>query len=278
MNKTEKPAAKVAQEPRQADAPVVPLKCDRLAAADGVAHAFFTRKGGVSKGVHASLNAGLGSEDERAAIAENRRRMAAYFGVSADRLLTAYQVHSADALLVDEAWAPVAERPRCDALVTRTPGLLLGVLTADCAPVLFADPAAGVVAVAHAGWRGALSGVTDTTLDVMEKAGANRNEITATVGPCISAVNYEVGDEFRTTFLRTDPTAEEFFSLPTPESRPHFDLPGYVAARLTRAGVGRIGRNTPCTYAQESLFYSYRRATHCKHADYGRQISAILLK
>ena len=252
-----------------------PLTADRLAALPGIAHGFFTRHGGVSQGGYASLNCGLGSKDDPAAVRENRARVAA--SLSAQSLLTAHQIHSATAVIVESAWS-TEERPRADAIVTATPGLALGVLTADCAPVLFADPEAKVVGAAHAGWRGAIGGVLEATLAAMEQLGASKARIAAAVGPCIGQPAYEVGFDFEAEFLKRDPDSARFFVRPHADSgaRPHFDLPGYAAHRLSRAGIAPI-QAAPCTYAQAEHFFSYRRSQARKETDYGRQISAIVL-
>ncbi len=241
----------------------------------GVRHGFFTRKGGLSSGVYDSLNIGLGSDDERANVIENRRRAAERLGVRADALALPYQYHSPDAVIVEEAWSP-AEAPKADAVVTNVPGLAVAISTADCGPVLMADVEARVVAAAHAGWRGAIDGVIETTLVAMEELGAARDRIVAVLGPTISQASYEVGPEFRETFIKHDEGNGRFF-IDGPAGKPHFDLPAYILHRLEKAGVRRaewIGR---CTYAEEESFFSYRRATHRGEPDYGRLISAITL-
>jgi purine-nucleoside/S-methyl-5'-thioadenosine phosphorylase / adenosine deaminase len=252
-----------------------PLTADRLAALPSVRHGFFTRHGGVSQGGYTSLNCGLGSKDDPAAVTENRARVARF--LDAHSLLTAHQIHSATAVVVDKAWS-LAERPRADAMVTATPGIALGVLTADCAPVLFADQQARVVGAAHAGWRGAIGGVLEATLAAMEGLGARRDRIEAAVGPCITQPAYEVGPDFEQEFLARDPASAAFFArAPAAASaRPHFDLPGYVLHRLTRAGL-TPEPSSPCTYAGSDDFFSYRRSQARNEADYGRQISAIVL-
>ncbi|MBI1384821.1 MAG: peptidoglycan editing factor PgeF [Rhizobiales bacterium] len=248
-----------------------------LAGAGGAHHAFFTRRGGVSDGLYRSLNGGVGSKDDRTAVAENRARMAVALGVDPERLLTPYQIHSARAEIVDEPWRDPANRPQCDALVTATPGLAIAVNTADCAPVLLHDPLAGVVGAAHAGWKGAVAGVVEATVLAMESCGARRDSIFAAVGPCISGPNYEVGERFRTEFLERDPEAAGYFLLPHAESKPHFDLPGYVTGQLARLGIAQIEAVSACTYQDPERFFSYRRSTHLGEPDYGRQISAIVL-
>jgi len=251
-----------------------PLTAGCLADMPNVAHGFFTRHGGVSLGGYASLNCGLGSQDDPTAVRENRARVAAF--LSARDVLTAHQIHSATAVTVDRVWG-LDERPRADAIVTATRGLAVGVLTADCAPILFADPVAGVVAAAHAGWRGALGGVIETTLAAMEKRGAQRQRVCAAVGPCIGQAAYEVGPEFEQDFLRQDGANTRFFSRPSPASRPHFSLAAYAEHCLLQAGIGQVRSLAPCTYARADDFFSYRRSRAQKEADYGRQISAIAL-
>lgn len=255
-----------------------PVTADRIAAvgaAAGIRHGFFTRLGGVSGGGYASLNCGLGSRDDPEAVAENRARVARF--LDAGSLITAHQVHSATAVVVDRPWTR-EERPRADAIVTATPGIALGVLTADCAPVLFADPQARVVAVAHAGWRGAIGGVLEATLAAMEGLGARRERVEAAVGPCIMQPNYEVGPEFEQEFLARDPGSAPFFATPDadPQGRAHFDLPGYVLDRLKRAGLTPVDAAS-CTFSGTEDFFSYRRSQARKENDYGRQISAIAL-
>ena len=253
-----------------------PVQSAALSRAPSVAHGFFTRAGGVSTGVYASLNCGLGSDDERAAVIENRARVARHLGTDAARLLTCHQCHSATAILVDMPWPPHAQ-PKADALVTIVPGLALGALAADCTPVLFADPVARVVGAAHAGWKGALAGILEATLAVMEQAGAKRADIIAAVGPCISQGSYEVGPEFEATFCASDPSNGRFFQQPRAGARTHFDLPGFVVHRLAAAGTGTIDDMSACTYTHPNQFFSFRRTTHGRESDYGRQISAVML-
>jgi YfiH family protein len=244
----------------------------RAASLGDVPHGFLGRRGGVSTGELEGLNVGYGSKDERAAIDENRRRAIAALLPEAE-LATVHQVHSSAAVRAEHAW-PHDLRPHADALVTDRPGLLLGILTADCAPVLLADVEAGVVGAAHAGWRGALAGVTDETVAAMEKLGARRDRVVAAVGPCIAQPSYEVDDAFRDRFVQQEPGAERFFAE-SATGRPHFDLPAYVRHRLLAAGVGVVESLQLDTYAEPSRFYSYRRATHRGEADYGRLLSAI---
>ena len=241
----------------------------------GIAHGFLGRTGGVSTGMHAGLNVGLGSDDEAAAVAENRAR-AVQAVLPGATLVTPYQVHSADCLTVI---APFDDRfrPHADALVTDRPGLALGILTADCAPVLLADRAAGVVGAAHAGWKGALGGVTDATILAMEALGAARDRIVAAIGPCIARASYEVDDAFARRFEAADPANERFFTDGRAGYR-QFDLEAYVAHRLAAAGVMRVALLGLDTYADEARFFSYRRATHRSEPGYGRQISIIGLR
>ena len=247
-----------------------------LTALPGLRHAFFTREGGVSEGIYAGLNGGLGSEDDPARVAENRRRMAATMGVDAGHLLTAYQIHSADVAVATEAW-DADSRPRVDAMVTQVEGLALGVTTADCGPVLFADPRARVIGAAHAGWKGALTGVLESTIGAMEKLGAARENILVAIGPLIRQPSYEVGAEFVERFVREDSEHSLFFVPSAREGHAMFDLGGFIRMRLERAGVGGIDDTGIDTYPDERLF-SYRRSVHRKERDYGRQIHAIVLE
>jgi hypothetical protein len=241
---------------------------------DGISHGFFTREGGHSRGPFASLNCGMGSGDDRAVVRRNRAIVAGRLDVDEPRLMTAYQVHSPDVVAVDRPW-PHDQRPKADGLVTRTPGIAIGVLTADCAPILLADPEAGVIGAAHAGWKGALAGVTARTLDAMEELGARRRNIVAVLGPTISQAAYEVGPEFPERFLADDPANAAFFLISP--GRTWFDLAGYLAARLRREGAGAVVDLGLCTYSDEERFFSYRRTTQRAERDYGRQISAIAL-
>lgn len=242
---------------------------------EGTAHGFLGRRGGVSSGELAGLNVGYGSNDDRSAIDENRRRAVDALLPGA-ALTTVHQVHSAEVVYARTAW-PIPDRPRADAMVTDQPNLLLGILTADCAPVLLADPEAGVVGAAHAGWRGALAGVTDSTIAAMEHLGARRQKIHAAIGPCIAQPSYEVDTAFRDRFLEAGPDNGRFFAI-GPKGKPHFDLEAYVVSRLVAAGVEEIEALHLDTYADADRFYSFRRATHRGEADYGRQLSAIALK
>ena len=237
-------------------------------------HGFLGRRGGVSIGALAGLNVGYGSNDERSAIDENRRLAIAALCSDA-ALATVHQVHSADVVVVEQPWAQ-EDRPRADAMVTDRPGLLLGILTADCAPVLFADEEAGVIAAAHAGWRGALAGVTDSAISAMERLGSRRENIHAAVGPCIAQPSYEVDHGFRTRFTAHDRDNARFF-IEGEGDKHHFDLEGYVVHRLIAAGVGEVEALHLDTYGDPDRFYSFRRSTHRGEEDYGRQLSAIAL-
>ena len=256
------------------------LKAGSLAL-PGIAHGFFGREGGVSGGIYASLNCGPGSKDAPEAVAENRRRVAQQLG--AERVVSLSQIHSPIVHVVNAGW-DTAQRPEGDGLVTATPGIALGILTADCAPVLFADPAARVIGAAHAGWKGALGGVLEATLAAMEKLGASRGRIAAAIGPCISQRNYEVGAEFRTRFLEAAPLSghqsgnARFFIESERPGHYRFDLEGYAATRLAAAGVAALEPLSACTYPEENGFFSFRRTTHRGEPDYGREISGIVLK
>ncbi len=253
-----------------------PVTCERLnASSPAIRHGFFTRRGGVSQGIFASLNTGIGSGDDRAAVDENRTRVLANLGASAPLFAAPRQVHSAIAVVADRPWSP-DERPKADAVVTATPGVPLGVLTADCGPVLFADPAARVIGAAHAGWKGATGGILENTVAAMESLGARRENIIATLGPTISAGNYEVGPEFVDRLHTLDSANARFFSASVNAGHAMFDLPGYIVERLRACGVP-AGWTGQCTYAQEAEFFSYRRTTHRAEPDYGRQISTIML-
>jgi YfiH family protein len=237
----------------------------------GVRHGFFTREGGVSTGLYASLNAGRGSKDDPEAVIENRRRVAAHFGAPAEALLTAYQIHSATALSADGAWGDA--RPQGDAVVTSTPGLICSALAADCAPILLADAEAGVVAAAHSGWKGA----AEATVAAMVAKGAVASRIVAAVGPCIGPLSYEVGEDFLDAFMAKAPEAAAFFRPGAAPDKRLFDLPGFVLDRLARAGVTQVEWIGGDTFADEALFFSNRRAFHRSEGDYGRLISGIVL-
>jgi len=238
-----------------------------------VRHGFFTRKGGASSGIFAGLNCGAGSSDQSEAVAINRARVAEAMGVAPDHLVGVHQVHSAAALPVA---GPLEGKPKADAMVTATPGVALSILTADCQPVLFADPVARVIGAAHAGWRGTCDGVLEATLAAMEGLGAARGRINAVIGPCISQRAYEVGPEFFETFTDEDRANARFFATGTGD-RMLFDLPGYGLHRLREAGVAQAEWTRHCTYHDADRFYSYRRTTHAREADYGRLISVIRL-
>jgi YfiH family protein len=250
----------------------VSLDIVRAAALDGVPHGFFGRKGGLSTGEVAGLNCGTGSGDDPV-IVEANRRLAADATLPGAPLASVYQIHSPTAVIVTEP-VPHDERPRADALVTDRPGLLLGIVTADCAPILLADAEAGVIGAAHAGWRGAMAGVTDQAIAAMISLGARVERIAAAVGPCLARASFEVGHEFPGPLLNDDPDNERFFSE-GPNGKPHFDLEAYLVARLAAAGIRRIEAAGLDTYVLEDRYYSYRRATHHNEPTYGRQISLI---
>lgn len=243
-----------------------------LLVAPGLKHGFFTRQGGVSSGIYAGLNVGLGSRDDREAVTENRARASRWFGLAPSRLATVHQVHSPDVVVVTEE--NVTERPAADAMVTATPGIILGVLAADCGPILFADAEAGVIGAAHAGWKGALYGVLENTIDAMIALGARRQNIRATLGPSISSANYEVGPEYVARFIEHDPAYAAFFTQSAKPGHAMFDLPALTLKRLADAGVQASSLGL-CTYADPERFYSYRRTTHAGEPDYGRLLSAI---
>lgn len=242
-----------------------------------IRHAFYTRRGGVSGGIYNSLNCGVGSNDDPQKVRANRARTMAALDLPADALATCHQIHSATCVTVDQAMAD-ADRPKADALVTKTPGLALGVLTADCVPVLLVDPAAGVIGAAHAGWKGALKGVLDSTIDAMIDLGASTSDLQAAVGPAITGASYEVGPEFPAAFIDEDPENASFFTSAGTTGKRLFDLPGYVAKTLREAGINDIFRSPHDTYREEAEFFSYRRATHRSEPDYGRSLSIIALQ
>jgi polyphenol oxidase len=242
----------------------------------GIRHGFFTRAGGVSGGLYASLNGGVGSQDDAESVMENRARMAAALGVEPRRLLTAYQTHSPNVVVAEAAWT-TENRPQADAIVTRMRALAIGITTADCGPVLFADPRAGVIGAAHAGWRGALTGVIEATVAAMERLGAVPGQIRAAIGPMIRQRNYEVGADLVTRFGGEDPASSRFFAPAKRDGHAMFDLAGYIAARLKRAGITEVEDVGLCTYADPEQFFSYRRTTHRAEADYGRHVNAIAL-
>jgi purine-nucleoside/S-methyl-5'-thioadenosine phosphorylase / adenosine deaminase len=241
-----------------------------------IRHAFFTRAGGVSEGVYATLNGGVGSDDAPAKVDENRARMAAALGVAPDCLLTAYQIHSPEVAVAERPWTR-ENRPRADAIVTRTPRLAIGVSTADCGPLLFADAQAGVIGAAHAGWRGAFGGVIEATVAAMEKLGAKRERIAAALGPTIRQPNYEVGPELLERFVAADTANERFFTTSKRAGHAMFDLTGYIGFRVQRAGIVAFEDLGLCTFDEPERFFSYRRMTRLREADYGRHINAIAL-
>ena len=251
------------------------IEAPELAAYPNLRHAFFTRRGGVSEGIYASLNGGIGSSDDPSKVAENRRRMAAELDLPADALVSVYQVHSPDAVIVEGPWT--GERPKADGMATAARGIALAITTADCGPVLFADPHADIVGAAHAGWRGALTGVLESTIEAMERLGARRDKIVAVLGPTISQAAYEVSADFVTRFTGSDAGNSRFFAPSEQPDHAMFDLPGYIAMRLEDAGIGEFANVGLCTYSNEEQFFSYRRTTHRGEPDYGRLISAISL-
>ena len=236
------------------------IEAPELSSHSALRHAFFTRQGGVSDGIYASLNGGLGSSDDPARVAENRRRMAEQLALPPEALVSVHQVHSPDVIVVERPFARET-RPRADGMVTARPGLMLGITTADCGPVLFGDPEAGVVGACHAGWRGALTGVLEATLDAMERLGARRERIIAVLGPTIGPNAYEVGPEFAAQFRDKDAAYERFFGPSEREGHAMFDLPAFIGARLRAADVGEFADLGLCTYSDEERFFSYRRTT-----------------
>lgn len=249
---------------------------------EGIRHGFFTRVGGVSDGIYAGLNTGLGSSDDRAKVTRNRERAADTFGLPGDALTSLYQIHSAEVAVIDRplSWK---EQPKADGVATNRPGVMLGIATADCAPILFADAEAGVVGACHAGWKGALTGVIEATVDAMEDLGADRDRIAGVLGPCIHQASYEVGPEYRERFIAAEAAAERFFAPSKTPGHHLFDLPGYVRDRMARSGIAQVGHVAEDTYADPDRFFSYRRATHRDernadgNIDYGRLLSAIAL-
>src|SRR5882724_13356139 len=247
-----------------------------LSAVPGLRHAFFTSEGGVSGGIYESLNGGTGSNDDPGNVTENRRRMAERMGVAPERLLTLYQTHSPDVVVADRPWRG-GSRPKADAIVTRTEGLAIGVTAADCGPILFVNPGARVIGTAHAGWKGALSGIVESTIDAMEKLGAERGGIVAAIGPLIRQHSYEVGGEFVERFVEQDADNAMFFLPAAREGHAMFDLAGFIRMRLENAGVLMIDDLGVDTYSDER-FYSYRRSVHRQEPDYGRHVHAIILE
>ncbi|MET0279375.1 MAG: peptidoglycan editing factor PgeF [Pseudorhodoplanes sp.] len=253
------------------------LQAKSLGQIEGIRHGFFTRDGGVSGGIYSSLNGGVGSNDDAQSVAENRARMARALDVAPDQLLGCFQIHSPEVVVADRPWTS-ADRPRADAIVTSVPGLAIGVSTADCGPLLFADEVARVIGAAHAGWRGAFTGVIEATVAAMEKLGAERDRVKAALGPLIRQPNYEVSQSFVDEFLRNDESHTRFFKPASREGHAMFDLPGFVATRIEQSGIGTFEDLQLCTYADEQQFYSYRRSVHRSEPDYGRHINAIVLK
>jgi YfiH family protein len=251
------------------------IEAPELACYPNLHHAFFTRRGGVSEGIYASLNGGLGSSDDPAKVSENRRRMAEELDISPTALVSVHQIHSADAVIVEGPWT--GERPKADGMATSTPGIALGITTADCGPVLFADPHVGVIGAAHAGWRGAATGILESTIEAMERLGARREKIVAVLGPTISQAAYEVGPDFVERLTSADIDNARFFQPSERHDHVMFDLPGYIGMRLETAGIGEFANLGLCTYSDEERFFSYRRTTHRGEPDYGRLISTIVL-
>ncbi len=253
----------------------VPFKTHKLLQHDGIAHGFFGRQGGVSKGQYESLNLGQGSQDSADNVTENRARVAKALGTSEPKLLSLSQIHSTEVLIVDAPFTGTP--PKADGLVTKTPGLAISALAADCGPVLFCDPQAQIIGACHAGWRGALAGVTTETIRAMESLGASRKSIHAVLGPCISQDSYEVGHDYRDTFVAENEAYDRFFKL-GPNRKPHFDLKRFILAKLRKDGLTHMDALPDCTYAQPEAYFSYRYNTHHNLGDYGRNISAIMLK
>jgi YfiH family protein len=255
-------------------APLLAPSLDALTSS-GIRHGFFTRTGGVSDGIFSGLNVGMGSSDQREHVSENRRRVAEWLGVPTEKLATLHQVHSAETVLANDA--QFSQRPKADAVVTDRPGIAIGILTADCGPILFCDPRRRIIGAAHAGWKGALTGILESAIGAMEKLGSRRADMIAVLGPSISQANYEVGPEFVEQFIATDQANDRYFSASPRQGHAMFDLSGYTVDRLARAGV-KASALSRCTYGEEDLFYSYRRSVHRNEPDYGRQISAIVME
>jgi YfiH family protein len=256
-------------------AKLVPIGAPELSL-PGISHAFFTREGGVSEGIYRALNTGLGSNDSRDNVLENRSRAMRHLGTTLESLATPYQVHGTEAVRVEKVWGP-GLGPKADAVVTNRPGIAVGVGAADCGPVLFADASSRVVGAAHAGWKGALSGVLESTVAAMEQLGAEPHRIVAVLGPTISAAAYEVGPEFVARFTEAEAGNSRFFQASARDGHSMFDLPAYIVSRLRKAGVGTARSLGLCTYSDEARFFSYRRTTHRREADYGRLLSAIMI-
>jgi polyphenol oxidase len=252
------------------------IQAPSLAGLDGIQHRFFTRRGGVSSGLYSSLNCGYGSGDAPEKVGENRARAMAALDLAADKLVTCHQIHSPEVVVVETPWRR-EDNPKADALVTMKRGVALGILTADCTPVLFADASAGIIGAAHAGWRGALAGIVEATVDAMERLGARRGQIRAVLGPMIRQDNYEVGPDLIARFRDEDSASDPFFRPAAREGHALFDLAGYIAARLRRADIRQVEDLGLCTYADAARFFSFRRSTHRAEADYGRHVNAIAL-
>ena len=252
-----------------------PVRADALQL-NGIEHGFFTRQGGVSEGLYASLKGGYGSNDLSDHILENRLRMAKALGSEPEEFLSLYQIHSAETVTVTQVWS-VDNRPKADAMATRIPNITLAIATADCGPVLFADAEAGVIGAAHAGWKGALTGVLESTLEAMEQLGARRQQTVAVLGPTISQSAYEIGQEFKAQFIAADVAHEAFFVAGKAPGKSHFNLPAFIGYRLKSAGIGHFDDLALCTYNDPTRFFSFRRTTHRQEPDYGRLISAIRL-
>lgn len=253
------------------------LQAPSLGRLKRIRHGFFTREGGISDGLYTSLNGGIGSKDDPSRVAENRARMARALDVQPECFVGCYQIHSSEVVVAERPWDH-ADRPKADAIVTKVPGLAIGVSTADCGPLLFADEQAGVIGAAHAGWRGAFTGVIEATIAAMEQLGAHRSRISAALGPLIRQNNYEVGQGFVDEFLGADKGHARFFRGGSRPGHAMFDLPAFVAERVLQSGIGAFEDMQLCTYADEQRFYSYRRSVHRSEPDYGRHINAIVLK
>ena len=255
---------------------MTPLKSSSLSGVAGVVHGFFGRQGGVSEGIFASLNCGYGSSDDATRVRENRTRVARHLGTSEERLITAYQTHSPVVVTVEAPW-PRADAPQADAMVTKVKGVALGVLAADCAPVLLADEQARVIGTAHAGWKGAIGGVLESAVHAMEALGAKRARVRASVGPCIRQASYEVGPEFLARFVDEARSNRSYFVPSKRSGHWQFDLPGYVTDRLSALGLAAVEPLNACTYEHADRYFSFRRTTHLDEPDYGRNLSAIML-
>jgi len=253
------------------------ITSNALEKTDGIRHGFFTRQGGKSQGVFESLNCGYGSDEDRDIVSANRAHAGGLIGIDETSLVTAYQTHSADVIVVNDPWLPEAA-PKVDGMASNVPGIALGILTADCAPVLFSDPIAGVIGAAHAGWRGAKDGVLKATLEAMGSLGAKAHQVTAAIGPCIQQDSYEVSDSFYDSFLKDNPRNEKYFCPADRPEHKQFDLPGFIISALKHNSVVNIESLNLDTYKNDDLFFSYRRATHRHEKQYGRLLSAIALE